>query len=151
MAGHWTPAGSWPAARAVSDVTAGTARARWEAAGRVAARVAVVVAEPRPEAGRTDAPAGDARRAAPMGSERFLMGFGVKQTIRGLRGDARDERFQRIDIHATAFAGTVVIAAVIVGFLVEVAHSRDGNPYTWLGAVGGLAYLAAVIAMRLRG
>jgi hypothetical protein len=34
-----------------------------------------------------------------MGSERFLMA-------------SRDERFQRIDIHATAFAGTVVIAAV---------------------------------------
>ncbi len=76
---------------------------------------------------------------------------GRSETIRGLRGDARDERFQRIDIHATAFAGTVVIAAVIVGFLVEVAHGRDGNPYTWLGAIGGVSYLAAVIVMRLRG
>jgi hypothetical protein len=76
---------------------------------------------------------------------------GRSETIRGLRGDARDERFQRIDIHATAFAGTVVIVAVIAGFLVEVAHGRDGNPYTWLGALAGLSYLAAVIAMRLRG
>lgn len=76
---------------------------------------------------------------------------GRSETIRGLRGDARDERFQRIDIHATAFAGTVVIATIIVGFLVEVAHGRDGNPFTWLGAIAGVSYLAAVIAMRLRG
>jgi hypothetical protein len=81
-----------------------------------------------------------------------LVRFGGRsETIRGLRGDARDERFQRIDIHATALAGTVVIAAVIAGFLVEVAHGRNGNPYTWLGAVAGGSYLAAVIAMRLRG
>ncbi len=76
---------------------------------------------------------------------------GRSETIRGLRGDLRDERFQRIDIHATAFAGTAVVLAIIVGFLVEVARGHDGNPYTWLGAVAGLAYLAAVIAMRIRG
>jgi hypothetical protein len=58
---------------------------------------------------------------------------------------------QRIDIHATAFAGMVVITAVIVGFVVEMAKGRDGNPFTWLGALGGLAYLAAIVVMRLRG
>jgi len=76
---------------------------------------------------------------------------GRSETIRGLRGDMRDERFQRIDIHATAFAGTVVITAVIVGFIVEMAKGHDGTPFTWLGAVGGLAYLAAIVVMRLRG
>jgi hypothetical protein len=80
----------------------------------------------------------------------FLFG-GRSETIRGLRGDGRDERFQRIDIHATAFAGTVVITAVIAGFVVEMARGHDGNPYTWLGAVGGVAYLAALVLMRLRG
>jgi hypothetical protein len=80
----------------------------------------------------------------------FLFG-GRSETIRGLRGDGRDERFQRIDIHATAFAGTVVIAAIIVAFVVELARGHDGNPYTWLGALGGLAYLAAIVVMRLRG
>jgi drug/metabolite transporter (DMT)-like permease len=80
----------------------------------------------------------------------FLFG-GRSETIRGLRGDGRDERFQRIDIHATAFAGTVVVVAVIVGFVVELARGHNGNPYSWLGAVAGLAYLAAVITMRIRG
>jgi hypothetical protein len=76
---------------------------------------------------------------------------GRSETIRGLRGDMRDERFQRIDIHASAFAGTVVILAIIAGFLVEVARGHNGNPFTWLGAVGGVSYLAAVILMRVRG
>ena len=80
----------------------------------------------------------------------FLFG-GRSETIRGLRGDGRDERFQRIDIHATAFAGIVVIAAVIVGFIVELAHGHNGNPYSWLGALGAVAYVAAIVAMRLRG
>ncbi len=76
---------------------------------------------------------------------------GRSETIRGIRGDIRDERFQRIDIHATAFAGFVVIVTVIVGFLVEIAHGRSGNPYTWLGAIAGVSYIAAVIFMRVRG
>ncbi|MBV9413534.1 MAG: hypothetical protein JO363_01010 [Solirubrobacterales bacterium] len=80
----------------------------------------------------------------------FLFG-GRSETIRGLRGDGRDERFQQIDIHATAFAGSVVIVAIIVAFVVELAHGRDGNPYTWLGALGGIAYLVALVFMRLRG
>jgi hypothetical protein len=76
---------------------------------------------------------------------------GRSETIRGLRGDMRDERFQRIDIHATAFAGFVVILAVIVGFLVEIAHGRSGDPFQWLGAIAGISYIAAVIVMRVRG
>lgn len=40
----------------------------------------------------------------------------------------------------------VVITAIVVAFLVEFARGHDGNPYAWLGAVGGLAYLAAVVA-----
>ena len=36
---------------------------------------------------------------------------GRSETIRGLRGDGRDERFHQIDVVATAIAGTVVISA----------------------------------------
>ena len=88
----------------------------------------------------------------------ILAGFGLliliggrSETIRGLRGDGRDERFRQIDVHATAIAGTVVISVIIVAFIVEVARGHSGSPYTWLGAIAGLAYLAAVIVLRLRG
>ena len=99
---------------------------------------------------------GDARSG--LVSFAILAGFGAlillggrSETVRGLRGDGRDERFREIDIHATALAGLAVIVAVIVGFLVEVAHGRSGAPYDWLGAIGGLTYLAAIIILRLRG
>lgn len=76
---------------------------------------------------------------------------GRSETVRGLRGDGRDERFRQLDMNATAFAGLAVIVAIIVAFLVEVARGHDGQPYSWLGAVGGLAYIAAVVVLRLRG
>jgi len=60
-------------------------------------------------------------------------------------------RFRTIDIHATALAGLVVIVAVIVGFVVELARGHDGNPYGWLGAIGGITYLAAIVVSRIRG
>jgi hypothetical protein len=75
---------------------------------------------------------------------------GRSETIRGLRGDGRDERFAMIDMRATAFAGFIVVIAVIVGFLVEVSQGHSGSPYTQLGAVGGLAYIAAIVVQRLR-
>lgn len=75
---------------------------------------------------------------------------GRSETIRGLRGDGRDERFRTMDIHATAVAGLAVIVAIIVAFVVELARGHSGAPSSWLGAVGGLAYLIAVVALRLR-
>jgi hypothetical protein len=88
----------------------------------------------------------------------ILAGFGAlvllggrSETIRGLRGDGRDERFRQIDIHATAVAGLVVITAIIVAFIVELARGHSGSPYAWLGAIAGLAYLIAIIIFRLRG
>ena len=38
------------------------------------------------------------------------------ETVRGLRGDGRDERFAMIDLRATALAGLAVIIALIVAF-----------------------------------
>jgi hypothetical protein len=75
---------------------------------------------------------------------------GRSETIRGLRGDGRDERFAMLDLQATAMAGLALIVAVIIAFIVEVAQGHSGEPYDWLGAIGGLAYLAAVIVLRVR-
>src|SRR3954471_9864126 len=80
----------------------------------------------------------------------ILLG-GRSETIRGLRGDGRDERFRMIDVHASALAGLVVIAAIIIGFAVEIARGHDGNPYGWLGAAAGIAYLVAIAVLRIRG
>ena len=79
----------------------------------------------------------------------MLLG-GRSETIRGLT-TGRDERFAMIDLRATAVAGLVLITAVIVAWLVEIARGHSGNPYGWLGALGGLAYILAIAFFRWRG
>lgn len=80
----------------------------------------------------------------------ILLG-GRSETVRGLRGDGRDERFRKIDIHATALAGLAVITAIIVAFVIELARGHSGAPYGWLGGIGGLTYVVAIIVFRIRG
>jgi uncharacterized protein YcfJ len=79
-----------------------------------------------------------------------ILAGGRSDLIRGLRGDGRDEYWQRIDVHATALAGHVTIAAILVMCGWEWAHGRSGSPYTQLGAIAGLAYIAAVALLRWR-
>ena len=81
----------------------------------------------------------------------FVLLAGRSETIRGLRGDGRDERFRKIDIHATALAGLAVTISVIAASIVELARGRGPGPYGWLAVVGGLTYVVAVIVLRIRG
>ena len=79
----------------------------------------------------------------------FLFGS-RSETLQGLGGPGRDERWAMIDTRASAFAGFVVIGALIVGWLVELARSGDGSPYGQIMAIGGVAYIAAVAWLRWR-
>jgi hypothetical protein len=72
------------------------------------------------------------------------------ETVRGLL-DHRDERIAGIDLRATAFTALAMIVTVLIGFVVEVARGNSGWPYYMIGAVGGLAYLAGVVILRIRG
>jgi hypothetical protein len=87
----------------------------------------------------------------------IMAGFGLlvllvgrSETVRGLRGDGRDERFALIDLRATAAAGLALISVLIVCWLVAIAQGHSGRPYDWLCAIGGLAYLLAVVVLRWR-
>jgi hypothetical protein len=88
----------------------------------------------------------------------IMAGFGLlvlvsgrSETVRGLRGDGRDERFARMDLQATATAGVVLILVLIACWLVQVARGRSGDPYQWLLAVSGVTYLGSVVYLRWRG
>ena len=72
-------------------------------------------------------------------------------TLGGLSGPGRDERWAAIDLRASAFAGTAVILAMLGAWLYELAEGRDGSPYGQLLAVGGVAYIAAIAFLRWRG
>lgn len=71
------------------------------------------------------------------------------ETVRHLL-DRRDERITQIDLRATAFAGTVVIVALLAAFISALARDRSTSPYDWLCALAGGAYLLAVVALRIR-
>lgn len=68
-----------------------------------------------------------------------------------LAGSPRDERYRAIDQRSLAATGVVLILYVIGGFLWEQAHGRGGMPFTLMGAVAGVTYLAAIVYGRLRG
>lgn len=76
---------------------------------------------------------------------------GRSETIRGLRGDGRDERFHAMDMRATMIAGTVVIVAVVVASVVSAVNGHEGAPYNWLAVLAGLTYIASIVWLRVRG
>ena len=81
-----------------------------------------------------------------------LFAFGGRsETLRGLGGPGRDERWAMIDLRATAFAGLVIILVLTGAWLWELAHGDDGGPYGQVMAAGGVAYLIAVAFLRWRG
>src|SRR5689334_14445047 len=79
-----------------------------------------------------------------------ILVFGRNETVRGLSGPGRDERWAKIDITASALTGLVLITVIIGAFLVEVARGEDGQPWSQLGAVGGVTYIIAVALLRWR-
>jgi hypothetical protein len=81
----------------------------------------------------------------------FLFGGRRSETLAGLGGPGRDERWELIDLRATAFAGTVLIFALIGCWLWAIADGGDGSPYRQLMAVTGIAYIVGVALMRWRG
>ena len=81
----------------------------------------------------------------------FLILTPRSDTVAGLSGPGRDERWAAIDVHATAISGLVLIAVILGAFFYELATGRDGEPWSQLGAVGGVAYVLAVMVLRRRG
>jgi len=71
------------------------------------------------------------------------------ETAKGLV-DRRDERINGIDKDASLVAGMTVMLATLGMFCLEIARGRDGSPYYQLGALGGVAYLAALLWLRFR-
>lgn len=70
------------------------------------------------------------------------------ETVDGLLS-RRDERINALDRTATLFAGAVVLLAVLVMFVVEIARGQDGSPYYQLAGLGGAAYVLALVVLRL--
>lgn len=79
----------------------------------------------------------------------FVIASRWSETAAGLR-DRSDERINQIDRSASLVAGMTVLLAVLVMFVVEIARGDDGSPYYLLGALGGAAYVVALVWLRFR-
>ncbi len=75
---------------------------------------------------------------------------GRSETLRGLGGPGRDERWSMIDLRATAFTGGALLVVLSGAWLWELAQGEDGSPYGQVMAVGGIAYIAAICVLRRR-
>lgn len=80
----------------------------------------------------------------------FLVGGTRSETLAGLGGRGRDERWALIDTRATAFSGLIVLLVILGAWLYEIADGRDGSPYGQLAAIGGIAYIVGVVIGRRR-
>ncbi|MEX0426011.1 hypothetical protein AB3X52_00140 [Nocardioides sp. DS6] len=81
--------------------------------------------------------------AAMLAASRF------SETAKGLL-DRRDERINALDRDATVIAGVVVILAILVMAIVEIAQGEDGSPYFQLAALAGVSYAVALLWLRWR-
>ena len=80
-----------------------------------------------------------------------IFAFGRRsETLQGIGGPGRDERWAMIDLRATAMTGLVTITFVIGAFLYEVADGQDGQPWSQIGAIAGLSYVISVALLRWR-
>ena len=80
----------------------------------------------------------------------FVLSARWSETVEGLV-TRRDERINSLDRRASLFAGLVLILAVIVIFMVQIARGESGSPYYQLGALAGAAYVGALGYLRFRG
>jgi hypothetical protein len=86
-----------------------------------------------------------------MAAVAALFLFGSRsETLQGIGGPGRDERWAMIDANATLFAGMVLLGIVLGLWLYEIARGEDGSPYGLLGAITGVAYIAGVVWGRFR-
>ncbi len=75
---------------------------------------------------------------------------GRSETLRGLGGPGRDERWSMIDLRATSLGGSAALTFAVGAWLWEIAHGRDGSEFALVAAVGGVAYVAAIAFLRWR-
>ena len=99
--------------------------------------------------------------AAWIGGERLfaalavviLFAFGLIASVTPfgtLKGSSQDEREKAVGSEAALISYYVLIAAVLIGWLVELAHGDSGAPYVWLAALGGATYAGALLVLNAR-
>ncbi len=81
-----------------------------------------------------------------------LVLFGERsETIAALGGRPVDERLASFNIRATAVAGSVAVIVALGGFLWKIARGEPASDFAMVAVAAGVAYLGALVWLRLRG
>lgn len=83
----------------------------------------------------------------------LFMAFGVMLALTPwgtLRSRSQDEREQTIGKEAALVSYYALLGTVMVGFLIELARGDDGQPWSFVGFVGGLSFLGALAVLSRR-
>lgn len=72
------------------------------------------------------------------------------ETIGLLGGDAQDERGLHIQDRAVVATAYVLIVVVIGMFVWELARGEDGQPWSYLGLIGGVTFVVATAILAKR-
>ncbi len=67
-----------------------------------------------------------------------------------LRARSQDEREQTIGKEAALVSYYAVVLTVTLSFLVELARGEDGQPWSFIGLVGGFSFLLALTVLSRR-
>jgi hypothetical protein len=72
------------------------------------------------------------------------------ETVSVLAGRPVDERWEHINLEATAWALGLSAIVVLAAFIAADAIGGDRTPYAFMGAVMAIAYLGSLLLVRLR-
>lgn len=80
----------------------------------------------------------------------FSLAHRSQTDLGAITGDVPDERQRTISLRAASVAGSVVAMALIIATMVSMAQGHFGEPWIWFCALGGVAYLVALLVFRNR-
>ena len=87
----------------------------------------------------------------PLGYALLVTVLGRRSSLSSaLAGRPVDERWEHIDLEATAFALGISAAVVVGAVAVALASGGDWQPYAFIGAVMAAGYLVALVVIEQR-
>ena len=71
-------------------------------------------------------------------------------TVALLGDDVHEERNVHIHRRAALITLNILAAVIVGGLLIDIARGGDGDPYAFLGFVGGVTYVVCLIVLNRR-
>lgn len=72
------------------------------------------------------------------------------ETMSALAGRPIDERWEHINLEASAWALGVSAVVILAAFVVAQVTARDWAPYAFIGAVMAVSYVGSLVLVRIR-